>query len=368
VNEPEMIEVPGLGGLVLSGARPLIAIVLALVVGAVLILAAGENPIVAYVALLDGAFGSVASLANTGVRVAPLLLGGLGVAIGFKAGLFQVGTEGQIYAGGAAAAAVGLIPLPVPPWMHLLLAVIAASVGGVLWGLIPAYLRAYRGVSEVVTTLMMNYVAIYLVSYLVHTGPMAEPGATFPMSPPLLPSSHLPILIKGTSLHAGIILAFVLAIVLFFVMQYTPFGLKTKLVGGNPEAARYAGVDSSRQILLVLSVSAALGGLAGAGEVLGLKLRLFNMFATNVGYEGIAVALMANANPLGVILSALFFGGLKAGANKMQIVSGIEASMASVIQALALLFVVALGFGERVRRTRRKREKREQLPGEKTLA
>jgi ABC-type uncharacterized transport system permease subunit len=355
-DKGEMIEVPVLGGLVLSGVRPLIAVVLAFVVGAGFILAAGNDPIAAYVALLEGAVGSVTGLANTGVRATPLLIGGLGIAIAFKAGLFNLGAEGYMYAGGAAATVVGLIPLPVPPWMHVLLAVVAGAASGALWGLLPAYLRAYRSINEMVTTLMMNYVAIYLVSYLVQYGPLADPGATFPMSPLLLPSSHLPILIKGTSLHAGIILAFVLAIVLFFVVQYTPFGFKTRLVGANPEAARYAGINVARQILLVLLVSSALGGVAGAGEVLGLKLRLYDFFVSGVGYDGVAVALMANLNPLGIIPSAFFFGALKAGANKMQIVSGMETPMASVIQALTVLFVVAIGFAERVRLTRRKRK------------
>jgi len=250
--------------------------------------------------------------------------------------------------------------------MHLLLAVVAGGVGGALWGLVPSYLRAYRDVNEIVTTLMMNYVGIYFVSYLVHYGPLAEEGAFFPQSPPLLPSSHLPILIRGTSLHAGIIMGLVCGIFLHFLLRYTPFGFRTRMVGANPEAARYAGVKVARQIFLVMLVSSGLGGLAGVGEVLGLKLRLFDFFASGVGYDAIAVALMANGNPLGVILSATFFGALKAGANRMQIVVGIETHVATVVQALALLFVIAIGFAERVRLTRRKRKEEPAI--EKVLA
>jgi len=354
----EALRLPGLGSLLLTGVRPLIAIGLAFLVGAVMILAAGANPLEAYAALLSGALVGVASISNTAVRMAPLLLGGLGIGLGFKAGVLNVGIEGQIYAGGAAAAAIGLIPLPVPAWIHVTLAVLAGFLGGALWGFIPAYLRAYRNVNEIVTTLMMNYVGIYFVSFLVHTGPMAEKDAFYPMSPPLMPSSHLPILIKGTSLHTGIVMALVLAIVAHFVLQYTPFGFRTRMVGANPDAARYAGLNVGRQIFLVMLVSAGFGGLAGAGEVLGLKLRLFDFFASGVGYDSIAVALMAAGNPLGIILSAVFFGGLKAGANRMQIVVGIETHMASVIQALAVLFVIAIGFTGQAR-ARRKKEKQE---------
>ncbi|GAI75800.1 unnamed protein product, partial [marine sediment metagenome] len=236
------------------------AVILALMVSAGLIWAAGANPIEAYAALLEGSFGSVAALANTGVRAAPLLLGGFAVGLGFKAGLWNIGGEGQIYLGATVATAVGLIPLPVPAWVHLLLAVMGGFAGGALWALVPAYLRAYRGVNEVCTTLMLNYVAGYFVSWLLHEpSPLAEKGAFFPMSPPILPSARLPILVKGTSLHAGLILALVLGVVLHFVLRYTPFGFRTRMVGENPEAARYAGVGVARQIFLVLLVCAQLG-------------------------------------------------------------------------------------------------------------
>lgn len=366
MKEREAIVLPGLGGLVLSGARPLFAIVLALLASAGLILARGADPFDAYAAMLRGSFGSVAALANTSVRTAPLLLGGLGVALGFKAGVLNVGVEGQLYVGGAAATAVGIVPLPVPPWLHLLLAVVAGFLGGVLWGLVPGYLRAYRGVSEIVVTLMLNYVGVYLISFLIHEpSPMAEKDVFYPQSLPILPSAQLPILIKGTSLHSGIIIGLVLGLVLHFVLRYTPFGFRTRITGQNPEAARYAGVKVERQILFAMLLSAGLGGLAGTGEILGLKLRLFDFFSMGLGYDAIAVALMANSNPLGVILTAIFFGALRAGAGKMQVAVGIEEPIASVIQALAVLFVIAIGFAERRRVTRR--EKKQELGQEAAI-
>ena len=348
---------PDLKGTILSGFRPFFAIFLALIVSSILILLYGKNPIIAYVALIDGAFGSLPSLANTGVRATPLLFGGLAVAFAFKAGMLNVGVEGQIYAGGAAATTIGLIPLPRPPFFHLALAVIAGFLGGILWGLIPALLRAFQGRSEIVTTLMFNFIGIYFVSYLVQfPGPLAQEGATFPMSPPILSSAHFPILIRGTSLHAGIILAAILIVVFFFILKYTTFGYRVRMTGHNTEAARYAGVKVTRLLFFVLLLSAGLGGLAGTGEVLGLRLRLFDFFSGGLGYDAIGVALLANANPIGVVLSALFFGALRSGASRMQIVVGIETPIAEVIQALAVLFVIAIGFGQRVYYSKREQE------------
>jgi len=344
--------------IVFTSARPVYAIGLAFLVSAIMIGASKVNPITAYVALFQGAFGSLAGLANTCVRATPLLLAGLGIAYGFKAGLLNIGAEGQMYAGGAAATVVALIPLPVPAFLHVTLAVLAGFAGGIIWGIIPGYLRAYRGVSEIVVTLMLNYVAIYLINWLVEEPhPLAELNTTFPQSPIIEKSAQLPILIKYTSMHAGIILGIVLGLILYLLLRYTPFGFKTRMIGQNPEAARYAGIRIKRQILFAMLISCGFGGLAGASEVLGLKHRLFDYFVGGVGYEAIAVALLANGNALGVIFSAFFFGALKAGANKMQIVSGIESSMALIVMALAVLFVIAIGFGERKFRPKRKKDK-----------
>ncbi len=354
MKERRAIVLPVFGELILTGGRPILAIALAMIAGAFLIIAYGKNPIEAYAAMLEGAIGSKAALANTGVRTAPLLIGGLAIAFGFKAGLLNVGVEGQIYAGGAAAAAVGITPLPVPGWLHVTLAIVAGFIGGALWGVIPALLKAYRGVSEIVITLMLNYVGIQFASLLVHEpSPLALKDSFFPQSPNILPAARLPILIKGTSLHAGLIIGLILAILIYLALRYTPFGFRTKMTGQNPEAARYAGINVKKQIIIVMLISAGLGGLVGTGEVLGLKWALYDYFAVGLGYDSIAVALMANTNPLGVILSSVFFGALRAGAGKMQVAVGIETPIAQVIQAIAVLFVIAIGFGERARRARR---------------
>lgn len=350
-KHPDFFTLPGgFGQLALSGARPLIGILLGLLAGAGLIALSGVNPLAAYAAMLNGAIGSPQSIANVLVRASPLLLTGVGVAIGIKAGLWNVGAEGYMYMGAIGATAVGIAPLQVPPIIHITLAILAGAVVGGVWGLLPAYLRAYRGVNEVVTTIMMNYVAQFFTSWLVHEPqPMAEPGSFFPMSQILAPTAKLPILMPGTSLHPGFIIGIAACILFYLAIRFTPFGFRTRMLGANPEAARYAGVNVERQILFVLLIGALMGGVAGAFEVMGLKMRLYQDFVGGVGFEGVAVALLAAGNPLGVIASALFFSAVKTGGAAMSVTTGVGGPMTVVIEALCVIFVIAVGYGERKR-------------------
>jgi general nucleoside transport system permease protein len=359
-KRPDFITLPGLGQLALSGARPLIGILLGLLAGAGLIALSGVNPLDAYAAMLRGAFGSPQAFSNVLVRASPLLLGGVGVAIGIKAGLWNIGVEGYMYAGAIGATMVGITSLPVPPIIHITLSILAAAVFAVIWGLGPAYLRAYRGVNEVVATIMMNYVAIFLTSWLVHEPMfMAEPGSFFPMSRIIAPTAKLPILMGGTSLHPGFIIGIAACIFFYLFIRFTPFGFRTRMLGSNPEAARYAGVNVRRQILFVFLIGALMGGLAGAIEIMGLKQRLYMDFVAGVGYESVAVALLAGGNPLGVIASALFLSALKAGGATMSIQTGVGGPMTVVIIALCVLFVIAVGYGERKRLERADRAEKE---------
>lgn len=321
---------------------PLSAVVGALAVAAGLIFLAGANPVAAYGAMLEGAVGSVGSLATTGVRMTPILLTGLAVALSFRAGVFNVGAEGQLYLGAAFATAVALVPLGLPAPLHVLAALLAGAVGGALWVAVPAYLRAKRGVSEVVTTLMLNFAGLHLISYLIDpiTGPLGEPNASYAQSFPIQDSARLPILVRGTSLHAGLLLGLGLALLLAVALKFTTFGFRIRMLGGNPTAARFAGLPTERQIIVAMLLSGAIAGLAGASEVLGLRLRLFDRFSPGYGYDGIAVALLADSNPLAVVASAGFFGALRAGANAMQQATGLETSVVLIIQALTILFVV----------------------------
>lgn len=345
----EFLEVDGFVFRVISSLRPLIAIIMAMIVSAGLISLVGASPLEAYAALLIGSVGSYQAMSNTLVRASPLILSALGVTLGMKVGLFNIGGEGQMYLGAIGATMVALlIPFPLPAWLHIAIVLLAGLLGGMMWGVVPALLKAYRGVSEVVTSMMLNTVAIAFTSWMVHyPQPLGEEGAFFPMSPMIPQSAQLPMLIRGTSLHIGVFLGPILCVVIFFVIQFTAFGFRTRIVGANPEAARYAGVGVRRQLLLILTLGAGFSGLAGAIEIMGLKLRLYDVFVGGVGYEALALGLISGGNPLVVIAVGIFFGALKAGASKMQIVTGVPTPMALVIQALCVLFLVGLGFAER---------------------
>lgn len=324
---------------------PLAAIGGALLCSGLFLAAVGVDPITAFGAMVEGSVGGVDALAVTGVRMTPLLIAGLGVTLSFRAGVFNIGGEGQLYLGAVGATLVGVAPLPVPAWLHVLLALTGAFAGGALWALIPGYFRAYRGVSEVVLTLMLNYVGIELASYLVDSeaGPLGERGASYSQSMPVEMTARLPTLIAGTSLHGGLILALALAGIVHLLLHYSPFGFRLRMVGANADAARYAGIRPARQILWAMLLSGGLAGLAGGSEVLGLRYRLYDHFSPGYGFDAIAVALLAQLNPLATILSAGFFGALRAGANQMQQTVGVEVSIIIIVQAFAVLFVMLAG-------------------------
>lgn len=328
----------------LSGIRPVIAILLALLISGGMVAIKGANPLLAYAALIKGAVGSVDGLANTAVRATPLILGGLSFSIAYQAGFFNVGVEGQMYIGALAATVLAILPLPIPSWLHILFTLLAAAAGGAIWAAIPAFLRAYRGISEIVVTIMLNFVAIYLVSYTVTTGgPLAKPDAFFPQSPVISKSAELPILLKGSSLHAGFLIGILFCIITFLVLKFTTLGFRTRMVGANPSAAQYSGVNVKNHAFWIMILAGAVGGIAGAGEILGLRHALFDSFSGGLGYDGIAVGILANANPIGVIVSAIFFGGLRAGAALMQQQVGVETALTQIIQALAIFFLMGIG-------------------------
>ena len=330
---------------------PVAAVALSLVVSAGLMLVTGYDPLEAYTALYEGSLGSEFGLSVTLVRMTPLVLTGLAVALAFRAGVFNIGAEGQLYAGAIAATAVALVlPLPVAPLV--LVAIVAGFVGGAAWALIPALLRATRGVSEVVVTLMFNFIAIHFTTYLVNLeyGPLGEREAAYPQSPLFAEGVRLPIIWTGTSVHAGLAIGVVLALALSIVVRYTPFGFRLRTVGANPDAARYAGVSVKRTIIVVMLLSGGLAGLAGMGEVLGTKYALYANFSPGYGYDGIAVALLARLSPIAVILFAAFFGAMRAGALDMEQTVGVSSSFVFVIEALAILFLVLGVFVQRGRR------------------
>ncbi len=319
---------------------PLWALILALVVGSVLIAVGGANPIHAYYELFKGAFFDYWGLSETLVKTSPILLASLAVILPLRLGLLNIGAEGQIYMGGLFSAMAALLLPDMPVLLHICIAVGAGAVGGGIWGLIPGYLKAYHGINEVIVTILMNFIAINLVSY-VTSGPMMQEGAPYPYTEEIKQELLMPILMPMTDVHIGVLVGVILAVVMFVVLKYTTLGFSLEAIGKNPEAARYAGVHVKSRVVAVMFVAGAIGGLAGTFEILGLKYRLYHYFSAGYGFDGIVAAFMATINPIIAPVSAFFLSGLKAGALTMQRAIGIEATVIEAIQGIVIIFVAA---------------------------
>jgi simple sugar transport system permease protein len=320
---------------------PILAIFTALVIGALIILATGASVLLAYDGLFDGALGSPLALANTLVEATPYIFAGLAVALGFKCGLFNIGVEGQLAMGAMCSAVVGYQFTGLPMLIHLPLALLAGALGGAVWGAIPGLLRAKTGAHEVITTIMLNYIAIRLTDYLIK-GPFRDRSSSAPRTPFILSSAELPYLFGADyRLHAGFILALIMVFVIWWLLNKSTPGFEIRTVGANPDAAQYAGMSITRNFVLAMALSGALGGLAGASQVLGLEHNLKASFSAGYGFDSIAIALLAKSNPIGIIPAAIFWGALRNGAGLMQLQSGISISLINIIQALVIVFVAA---------------------------
>jgi simple sugar transport system permease protein len=323
-------------------ARQLGSLAAALAVGAALIALTGGSPGRAYLALLDGAFGSVSSVAVTLQKTAPLVFTGLSVAFAFRAGLLNIGAEGQLYMGALASVLGGIHLAVLPPGLHAAVALTLGLLAGAAYGAGAGYLKARRGVSEIISTIMLNFLAIFFVSYLVQ-GPVAEPPGYFHQTAAIAPGAALPPLLPGAGLSSGIVLAVAAAVLLRLVLWRTPVGFLVRAVGHNPVAARFAGMSVGGATVVAMAMSGAMAGLAGAVEILGEQHRLLDFFSPGYGFDGIAVAFLGRSDPLWVILAALFFAALRTGANQMQRVSGMPVALVQVLQALVIVFVLAGG-------------------------
>lgn len=336
---------------------PILSVVLALLAGAVLLMLAGVSPLETYRAMLEGAFGSTYAISETLVRATPLMLTGLAVSIAFRMLFWNIGAEGQLAMGAFAAAGVALfLPQAVPGlpgWTLLPLMALAAFAAGAAWGLIPASLKAFLGVNEIITTLMLNYVAILWIQYLYY-GPWKDPkGFGFPGTAPfpeagwlprLKDTPWLPQLIDTGRVHYGLGLAILAAILIWIVLDRTRWGYEIKVIGENPRAARYAGISIVRNILLVMILSGGLAGLAGFSQVSAVSHRLQQGIVIGDGYTAIIVAWLAGLNPFGVLLVALLLAGLFVGGDQIQITMGLPASVALVLQGAILFFVLGGNF------------------------
>ncbi len=319
---------------------PLLSIVTSLIIGAIIIHLSGLNVFRAYKGLWQGAFGKPRAIAETFVITTPYILTGLAVAFGFKCGLFNIGVEGQLYAGAVSAAFIGYALRGLPHFVHLPIAIIAGAAGGAVWGAIPGYLKAKTGGHEVINTIMMNHIMIKLTDYLVKN-PMLDTGASFPRTPYIQETALLPKLFPGFRLHWGFIIAIAAVFLIYFILYKTTTGFEIRTVGLNQNAARYAGMNITKNFILAMSVSGGLAGLAGANEVLGLNYNLPAAFISGYGFDAIAIALLAKSNPFGIIPSAILWAALRNGAGLMQIRAGISIDLINIIQAFVIMFIAA---------------------------
>ena len=325
---------------------PAIAIALALVFGALVMILSSPLvhgfdptlPLTAYAALGVGAFGSFNGIVNTLANAAPLILAGLAVGIGFKAGLFNIGAQGQFLVGALSASVVAISLNHAPPLVVIPLSVLAGMAGGLAYGFIPGFLKAFTGAHEVVTTIMLNYIAVYLVSYVI-SGPLRGVDVTFARTDDIV-AAALPVLI-GRNGHLGLIFAAVAVPIAAWLLYRSTTGFEIRTVGANPDAARYAGMHPRWLTILTMSLCGMLAGLAGAGQILGDIGYMPASYTTSVGWDAIAVALLGRANPYGILFAGLLFGAMQAGAGQMQIQAGIPVQMVSVLQAVILFFLAA---------------------------
>lgn len=340
-----------------STLLPVLATLLALAFGGVLLLILGVNPLTAYGSLFRGAFGTVSGLTQTLSKATPLLLVGLGICIAFRGGVINIGGEGQIIIGAVSAAAVALAWPTLPGVLLIPLTLGAGVLGGAVWGGIAGVLKARFGVNEILSTVMLNAIALQLMNYLLR-GPMLDPaqiaaGTNIAQSATLPDQVWLLRLVPRTLLHVGLILAIILAVLVFMFLWRTTIGYRIRAVGLNPSAARYAGIPVRRYMALALILSGAFAGLAGAVEVTGVHHRMIEGLSGGYGFSGIVAALFGKLHPLGAIPASIIFGGLLVGADKMQRTVQVPSSLVVAINGLIVLFVVASDFF--VQRRARKR-------------
>jgi len=346
---------------ILDGLLPVFAALAALLVGAVMLWLLKADPIQAYQALWAGAFGSSNAIAETLVKATPLLLVALGICIAFRGDVINIGGEGQMIVGGLFATWVGLTLTDWPGWVVITLAMLAGFVGGAIWGGIPGLLKAYFNVNEILSTVMMNSIAVYFMNFMLR-GPMIDPSqaelaSKIPQTARLLDAFRLPRL-APTRLHLGILIAVALAFVVYIVLWRTTLGFRIRAVGQNPHASRYGGIKVKRYVVLALLLSGAFAGLAGATQVFGVNYRMItdgsaSGFTGAAGFNGIVAALFGQLHPLLSIPASILFGGLLVGANSMQRVVQVPAALITVLNGLVVVFVVSSEIWRRRRQRRR---------------
>lgn len=321
-------------------ARPAAALASSAAIVAIALLALGASPPAVFAALFEGAFGSWYAFTDTIVKATPLVFAGLAVAIAFSGGLWNIGADGQLTIGALFAGAAGISMTGVP-WPIAIPATLAAgAVGGGLWGGAAGWLRARRGVNEVIGTIMLNFIAIQILSWAVH-GPLMEPSRAYPTSPPIASSAQFAFYLEPSRLNFGMLTAVALAIVCYVALFRSARGFEVRAMGRNPRAARFAGISVAGLSIGTMTACGAIAGMGGAVQVCAITHRLFEKLSPGWGYEAIAVALVARLNPLAVVAAAFFFGALDNGSQAMQRELGVSPVLVQVIEGLVILILLA---------------------------
>ena len=333
---------------------PIAGVFLGMIVGALLVMNEENGLLTVLGQLLYGAFGSLDNLSESLIYTIPLGFTGLAIAFSYSAGIFNVGCEGQLQLAAIASTIVATSAAFTNPFIHVSLALLAGVAAGAFWAFFPAVLKAYKGFNEIVTTMLLNYIAILFVSFCVH-GPIKDPAGFFPQSKKVAETATLNHIFKGFNLHTGFWVFLLCVVLVTFLLYKTTFGFRVRSTGFNQNGSKYAGVKVKRVMVYSMLISGGLAGLAGGVEIMGVHKRLLEGFSPGYGYDAIAVCLIADLHPVGIIFSSFFFGALRNAAANLQIELGIPVSFVYIIQGLAILFVIgSKGFSRFAKSLRRK--------------
>src|SRR6266851_10365410 len=323
-----------------SIAKPLGALAIALALISLVLLALGASPVGVFVALGEGAFGNWYACVDTIVKATPLVFTGLAVSIAFSGALWNIGGDGQLTIGAIAAGAVGPWLGDLPHALAILIIISAGALGGALWGGLAGWLRARRDVNEVISTIMLNFVAVQALSWVVH-GPLMEASRAYPASEPIAQAAQLEFYFSPSRLNLGMLLAVILAALCYLLLFHTGVGFELRAMGRNQRAARFFGIPIPALTIWVMTLSGALAGLGGAIQVSAISHRLYEKLSPGWGYEAIAVALVARLNPIGIVSTAMLFGALDNGSQAMQRAEGVSPVLVQVIQGMVIMILLA---------------------------
>jgi len=327
---------------------PLAAVFMALLIGAIIMMAtsvAPETILRSFVAMADGSLGSINAISETLTASIPLVLAGLGIGLAFRAGLFNIGAEGQMVIGGLMAAIASFSFTGLPMVIHLPLVLIVGLAFGGLYAAIAGFLRAATGAHEVISTIMLNLISFRLLDYLLRQPFIQKEGRSDPISKAVLDTAELPRMLSfidpNLRLHLGLFLMLAAVALVYWLLFRSKLGFAFRISGENPDAARYAGIRAGLTIVIVMAIAGGLAGLAGAAQITGVLGRATPGFTAGIGFDAIAVALLGRSHPVGILLAGVLFGALEAGGRQMQVDAGVSIDMISIIQALIIIFVAA---------------------------